>query len=75
MKTTLNFSTSEVNRNFLIKVFSKQLGLNTLLGVDGLVKLVGEKTANKFLTRAFASMDDYCICKIYGAGKVTFYRH
>ena len=60
-KNYLNFSymdytTAQINRNFLIKVSGvngEGKRLNTLVGVSGLLRLIGEKLANNLLTRAF----------------------
>ncbi len=78
METTLNYSTSEINKEWLIKVngiSNNGAKLNTLVGVSGLINLVGEFFANKFLDRAFNSMEDVCVCKLRRGIKVSFYRH
>lgn len=71
-KNYLNFSymdytTAQINRNFLIKVSGvngEGKRLNTLVGVSGLLRLIGEKLANNLLTRAFKCMLDKCVCKL-----------
>jgi hypothetical protein len=76
MTTTLNYTTSEINQNFRIKVFGfNEQGkkINTLVGVDGLLRLFGVEFANKFLDRAFRSMGDSCCCKLRRGIQVTFY--
>lgn len=74
---TLNYSTSEINRNFKIKVFGIVNGkkVNTLVGVSGLLRLLDGAVdlANRLLDRAFNSMDDKCVCKLRRGLKVTFY--
>ena len=77
MKATNKFQyeTSEVNREFLIRAYDKANGLNTLLGVSGLISLIGMKNANNFVKRAFASMTDKYSCKVYGGAIITFVRH
>ena len=49
----LNYTTSEINMNFRIKVNGIVDGkkINTLVGVYGLIKLVGVEMANKMLRR------------------------
>lgn len=80
-KNYLNFSymdytTAQINRNFLIKVSGvngEGKRLNTLVGVSGLLRLIGEKLANNLLTRAFKCMLDKCVCKLRRGLKITFY--
>lgn len=75
---TLNYTTSEINNEWLIKVNGIDENgkkLNTLVGVSGLINLVGEFFAAKFINRAFESLDDKCVCKLRRGIKVSFYRH
>lgn len=70
--TTLNYSTSEINRNFKIKVYG--MGINKAVGVKGFVELVEDiNLCNRLLERAFNSSADKCICKLRRGVKVTFY--
>lgn len=49
-------SSKTINRNFLIKasgIDGKGKRINKLVGVTGLLELVGEVLADKFVTRAF----------------------
>lgn len=71
----LNYSTSEINMNFRIKVNGIVDGkkVNTLVGVYGLIKLVGVEMANKMLRRAFNGKDDKLVCKLRRGIKVSFY--
>lgn len=72
----MNFTTAQINRNFLIKVSGvngEGKRLNTLVGVSGLIRLIGEKLANSLLTRAFACLLDKCVCKLRRGLKITFY--
>lgn len=74
----LNYTTREINMNFKIKVNGVFNGkkINTLLGVSGLIKLIGEiGLVNRLLKRAFDSMDDKEVCKLRRGVKVTFYAH
>lgn len=73
--TTLNYTTKHINANYRIKVFGIVEGkkINTLVGVSGMLKLIGAELANKFLSRAERSMDDYRVCKLRRGIKVTFY--
>lgn len=77
MNATLAYSTKEVNRNFKIKVAGfngDTKKLNTLVGVSGLVKLIGEELTNKFIKRAFENFEeDKTVCKLRRGLKVTFY--
>ena len=76
MKKNLIFTTSEINKNFRIKVFgynAEGKKINTLMGVAGILALIGEELLNKFLRRAFNSMDDVCVCKLRRGLKVSFY--
>ena len=74
---TLNYSTSEINRNFKIKVFGVVNGkkVNTLVGVSGLLRLLDGAVdlVNRLLDRAFNSTDDKCVCRLRRGVKVTFY--
>ena len=76
MKENLNYTTSEINKNFRIKVFgynAEGKKINTLMGVAGILALIGEELLNKFLNRAFGCMDDVCVCKSRRGLKVSFY--
>lgn len=73
---TLNYTTREINRNFKVKISGLYDGqkVNTLVGVRGLVRMIGDiDLTNRLLDRAFASMDDKCICKLRRGIKITFY--
>lgn len=73
---TLTYSTKVINKNFRLKVFGVDNNgnkLNKLVGVSGLISLIGEEFLNKFLDRAFACMDDVCVCKLRRGLKVSFY--
>lgn len=73
----LIYTTTEINKNFRIKVFGiDETGkkVNKLMGVSGAMKLVGDiKIFNNLLDRAFSSMDDVCVCKLRRGVKVSFY--
>lgn len=73
---TLTYSTTVINKNFRLKVKGVDNNgnkLNKLVGVSGLTSLIGEELLNKFLDRAFACMDDVCVCKLRRGLKVSFY--
>ena len=73
---TLTYSTTVINKNFRLKVNGIDNNgnkLNKLVGVSGLISLIGEELLNKFLDRAFACMDDVCVCKLRRGLKVSFY--
>lgn len=72
----MNFTTKQINSNFRIKVSGvngEGKRINTLVGVSGLLRLIGEKLANNLLTRAFKCMLDKCVCKLRRGLKITFY--
>ena len=73
---TLTYSTTVINKNFRLKVKGVDNNgnkLNKLVGVSGLISLIGEELLNKFLDRAFACMNDVCVCKLRRGLKVSFY--
>lgn len=73
---TFTYSTTVINKNFRLKVKGVDNNgnkLNKLVGVSGLISLIGEELLNKFLDRAFACMDDVCVCKLRRGLKVSFY--
>lgn len=74
---TLNYTSTEINRTFKIKVYGNvdNKKIDTLVGVTGLVNLIGYDLANKFLDRAFNSLHDNTICKLRRGLKVTFYQY
>ena len=77
MNGTLKYTTSEINRNFKIKISGYVNGkkVNTLVGVSGLVRMLDGAIdlINRLLDRAFSSMGDKCICKLRRGIKVSFY--
>ncbi len=76
MKQILNYQTSEINRNFRIKVSGRDENgkrVNKLVGVAGAIEFIGIEMLNKLLCRAFACMDDACVCKLRRGIKFSFY--
>ena len=75
--SVLDYSTSEINRNYRIKVYGLDENgnkVNKLVGVSGLLKLVGDiALVNRLLKRAFGCLLDACICKLRRGLKITFY--
>lgn len=73
----LNYTTSEINRNFKIKVFGYVNGkkVNMLVGVSGLLRMLDGAIdlANRLLDRAFRSTDDKCVCKLRRGLQISFY--
>lgn len=72
----LKYTTKEINRNYKIKVSGLYEGskINTLVGVSGLIKIVNDiELTNRLLNRAFACMDDKCVCKLRRGIKISFY--
>ena len=73
---TLKYSTREINYNYKIKVSGIYEGekVNTLVGVRGLLRFVGDvELTNRLLDRAFACMGDVCVCKLRRGIKISFY--
>lgn len=74
----LNFSTSEINREFIIKVSGVNFDgpkIHKAVGVRGLVSLIGVELTNTLLDKAFRSMDDKSVHKLRRGLKVSFYAH
>ena len=72
----LNYSTADINRDYRIKVSgvdNEGKRIHKLVGVSGLLNLIGVELMNKFLCRAYASMEDSTTCKLRRGLKVTFY--
>ena len=73
---TLKYTTKEINRNYKIKVSGLYEGskINTLVGVSGLIRLVGDiELTNRLLDRAFNDMTNCCVCKLRRGIKISFY--
>lgn len=70
-----NYSTSEINRDWRMKVNGVVNGhkVNCLYGCSGLIEIIGERLFWKFVERAYNSWADKCTCKVYGGVRVTFY--
>ena len=76
MKYSTTYTTTEINRNFRIKVAGRDANgnrINTLVGVSGLIKLIGKELFEKFVKRAFDCTLDVCVCKLRRGLKVSFY--
>lgn len=72
----MTYTSKEINSNFKIKVTGIVDGnkINTLVGVKGLLKMVGDEAlAERLVDRAFNSMDDVCVCKLRRGIKISFY--
>ena len=72
----LEFTTKFINSNFRIKVFGRDENgkkSNTLMGVSGIVRLIGEELVNKFIKRALNCMLDKCVWKLRRGLQVTLY--
>lgn len=72
----LKYTTTKINENFKIKVSGMYEGqkVNTLVGVAGLLKMVNDvELTNRLLDRAFATMEDKCVCKLRRGIKISFY--
>ena len=76
VKETKQFSSKFINQNFRIKVFGFDENgkkINTLMGVSGIIKLIGETLFFKFVQRALDCMRDVCVCKLRRGLKVSLY--
>lgn len=73
-----SFSTSYINRNYLIKVNGLSPSgskLNVLVGVSGAIALIGEELFYKFVGRAEKDLQhDVTVCKLRRGIKFSFYR-
>jgi hypothetical protein len=70
------FTTKFINQNFRIKVFGRTEDgkkINTLMGVSGIIRLIGQELFYKFVQRALDCMKDVCVCKLRRGLKVSFY--
>ena len=75
-KETKQFSTKFINQNFRIKVFGRTEDgkkINTLMGVSGIIRLIGEELFFKFIQRALDCMQDGCVCKLRRGLQVSLY--
>ena len=73
---TLKYTTKTINGNYKIKISGIYEGVkvNTLVGVSGLIRMVGDiALTNRLLDRAFNSLDDKCVCKLRRGIKISFY--
>lgn len=76
VKETKQFSSKFINQNFRIKVFGRDENgkkINTLMGVSGIIKLIGETLFFKFVQRALDCMRDVCVCKLRRGLQVSLY--
>lgn len=76
VKETKQFSSKFINQNFCIKVFGRDENgkkINTLMGVSGIIKLIGETLFYKFIQRALDCMRDVCVCKLRRGLQVSLY--
>lgn len=70
------YNTTQVNSNFRIKVFGineEGRKVNTLVGCDGAIRMIGSEMFEKMLDRAFGSVEDVCVCKLRRGIKFSFY--
>ena len=75
-KNVKRFSSKFVNANFRIKVFGGDENgkkINTLVGVSGIIRLIGEELFFKFVQRALDCMLDVCVCKLRRGLQVSLY--
>ena len=70
------YDTSWINANFRIKVYGRDENgkkINTLLGVSGIIRMIGEELFYKFIKRAIECMRDVCVCKLRRGLQVSLY--
>jgi hypothetical protein len=70
------YTTKFINQNFRIKVFGRDAQgkkINTLMGVSGIIRLIGEELFYKFVTRSLDCMLDKCVCKLRRGLQVSLY--
>ncbi len=75
-KENVRFTSKFVNQNFRIKVFGRDANgkrINTLVGVSGIIRMIGEELFYKFVQRALDCMDDVCVCKLRRGLQVSLY--
>ena len=75
-KNVKRFSSKFINENFRIKVFGRDENgkkINTLVGVSGIIRLIGEELFYKFVQRALDCMLDVCVCKLRRGLQVSLY--
>lgn len=76
IKKEMKYTTKFINSNFRIKVFGRDENgqkINTLVGVSGIIRLIGEELFYKFVKRALDCMQDVCVCKLRRGLKVSLY--
>ena len=74
--SALEFTSKFINSNFRIKVWGKDnegKKINTLVGVSGIIRLIGEELLNKFIKRALKSGLDACRCARRRGLVITLY--
>ena len=74
--SALEFTSKFINSNFRIKVWGKDnegKKINTLVGVSGIIRLIGEELLNKFIKRALKSGLDACRCALRRGLGITLY--
>ena len=75
-KENQKFTTKFVNQNFRIKVFGRDENgkkINTLMGVSGIIRMIGEELFYKFVQRTLDCMKDVCVCKLRRGLQVSLY--
>ena len=74
--SVLEFTSKFINMNFRIKVFGRDENgkkINTLVGVSGIIRLIGEELINKFIKRALKAGLDACGSALRRGLVVTLY--
>lgn len=76
MKKEKIYSSKFINENFRIKVYGRNENgerINSLYGVSGIIRMIGEELFYKFIARALKSMQDVCVCKLRRGLQVSLY--
>lgn len=73
----MNYTISQINKDFKIVIEARENGVRVmrhLVGVAGLIDFVGAELSNKFVARAYASINsDVCVCRLRSGKVVSFY--
>ncbi len=71
----LKFSTKEINKNWILKIYDPINKTSRLVGVAGLIDAIGIDLVNRFVGKAFNSTTDVYICKLRRGLIIKFVSH
>lgn len=76
MRANLKYSTKQINKEFIIRVWFPGSEKSKLIGVSTFLEIVGEDLANKLLDRAMNPVSrDKCVCKLRRGIQIDFVNH